>query len=122
VCGPPPFRLDTQEKGTGGIRRWSHLAMLLPRLGFFVGRETRVPYDVHHLFACLAPRPLLVVSPQLDREATLEDVTQAVEAARPVYALHGAADRLEQVAPEDYNRLSPATKSLVVEWLIAQAV
>jgi hypothetical protein len=96
--------------------------MLLPRLGFFVGQETRVPYDVHHLFACLAPRPLLVVSPQLDREAALEDVTQAVEAARPVYALYGAAERLEQVAPEDYNRLNPATKSLVVEWLIAQAV
>jgi ABC-2 type transport system ATP-binding protein len=56
------------------------------------------------------------------REATLEDVTQAVEAARQAYALYGAANRLEQVAPEDYNRLSPATKSLVVEWLIARAV
>ena len=122
VCGPPPFRLDTQEKGTGGIRRWSHLHMLMPRLGFFVGEETRVPYDVHDLFACLAPRPLLVVSPQLDREATLEDVTQAVEAARQVYALYDVADRLEQVAPEDYNRFSPAIQALVVDWLRAQAV
>jgi len=117
VCGPPPFRLDVEGKGTGGIRRWSHLYMLLPRLGFFVGEEACVPYDIHLMFASLAPRPLLVVSPRLDREATLEDVTQAVEAARQVYALYGAAGRLEQVVPEDYNRFGPEVQALVIDWL-----
>jgi hypothetical protein len=117
VCGPPPFRLDTPSKGTGGIRRWSHLYMLLPRLGFFVGQEERVPYDLHHLLACLAPRPLLVVSPQLDREAQIEDVTQAVQAAREVYALYGASDRLEQISPEDYNHFGPDAQALVARWL-----
>jgi len=125
VCGPPPFRLDTEGKGTGGIRRWSHLHMLLPRLGFFVGedagKEKHVPYDVHHLFACLSPRPLLVVSPQLDRDGTLEDVTQAVEAARQVYGLHGTAERLEQIAPEDYNHFGPEMQALVIEWLKKQS-
>jgi len=121
VCGPPPFRLDVEGKGTGGMHRWSHLYMLLPRLGFFVREEARVPYDVHHLFASLAPRPLLVVSPQLDRDAALEDVTQAVEAARRVYALYGAAERLEQVAPEDYNHFSPEMQALAIDWLKRQS-
>jgi len=117
VCGPPPFRLDTPSRGTGGIRRWSHLYMLLPRLGLFVGQEERVPYDLHHLLSCLAPRPSLVVSPQLDREAQLEDVTQAVRAAREVYALYGASDRLEQISPEDYNHFGPGMQALVARWL-----
>jgi dienelactone hydrolase len=117
ICGPPPFRLDTLARGTGGIRRWSHLHVLLPRLGFWVGEEDRVPYDVHHLLACFAPRPLLVISPQLDREARLEDVTRAVEAAQQVYELYGAAGHLEQLAPEDYNHFGPAIQAPVIEWL-----
>jgi len=117
VCGPPPFRLDTQEKGTGGIRRWSHLHMLLPRLGFFTGHEDRIPYDIHLLLACIAPRPVLVISPQLDREASLEDVTRAVESARQAYTLYGAAGQLEQMKPEDYNRFGPEMQNLAMEWL-----
>jgi hypothetical protein len=116
VCGPPPFRLDTAQKG-GGIRRWSQRYMLLPRLGFFVGQEDRVPYDVHHLFACLAPRPLLVLAPQLDRHAALEDVVRAVDAARPAYALYGAGDRLERISPEDTHHFGPRMQEIVVRWL-----
>lgn len=118
ICGPQPFRLDTVEKGAGGLRRWSQDHMLLPRLGLFIGHEDRVPYDVPELLACIAPRPVLVVSPQLDREARLEDVTRAVEAARKVYALRGAADGLVQLSPEDYNTFEPPiTQDAVIGWL-----
>jgi alpha/beta superfamily hydrolase len=117
VSTPPPFRLDTDERETGGIRRWSHLYMLLPRLGFFIGQEGRTPYDVPDLMASFAPRPLLVISPQLDREAPLKHVTAGIEAARKVYALYGAAERLEQVSPEQYNRLGPDVQTLVIDWL-----
>ena len=117
VCGPPPFRLDRAQEKTGGIRRWSHLHMLLPRLGFFIGEEGRVPYDIHELLACVAPRPVLVVSPKLDREAPVEMVTQAVEAARDVYALHEARGQLFQLTPEDYKRFGPEMQELVIEWL-----
>ncbi len=117
VCGPQPFRRDTPDRGFGGIGRWSHRHLVLPRLGFFVGREAWAPYDVDDLLACLAPRPALVVSPQLDREAALADVTQAVEAARRVYALYGAGEALEQRSPEDYNRWSPEMQGLVLDWL-----
>lgn len=117
VSVPPPFRLDTDERETGGIRRWSHLYMLLPRLGFFIGREDRIPYDVPDLIASFAPRPLLVVSPQLDREAPLKHVTASVEAARKVYALYGAAERLEQASPEQYNKFGPDVQALVIDWL-----
>jgi hypothetical protein len=32
-----PFRLDSPGKGTEGIRHYSHLHGLLPKLGFFLG-------------------------------------------------------------------------------------
>jgi len=116
VCAPPPFRLDSEQKG-GGIRRWSRLHMLLPRLGFFEGEEERIPYDLPHLMACFAPRPLLVISPQLDREAPLADVTRGVEAARQVYALYGASERLKQDSPEDFNHFDERMQRRAVEWL-----
>jgi pimeloyl-ACP methyl ester carboxylesterase len=120
VGGPPPFRLDSSEKRTGGIARWSTLHLLVPKLGFFVGHERSVPYDTHLLLGALAPRPTLVVSPRLDYQAPVADVSRAVAAAREVFSLYGPADRLEQVAPEDFNHFGPSMQQLVREWLDRQ--
>ncbi|RKY03375.1 hypothetical protein DRP77_06240 [Candidatus Poribacteria bacterium] len=117
VCGFTPMRLDTPEKGTGGVRRWSHLYMLIPKLGFYIGRESEIPYDYHMLLAAFAPKPVLVVAPTLDREATVEDVRLCVERARRIYSLYGAEGNLKLVTPEDYNRFGPEAQDIVLEWL-----
>jgi pimeloyl-ACP methyl ester carboxylesterase len=115
VCAPPPFRTDTDEARTGGLQRWSHLHALLPALGDYIGHEEEVPYDMDELMACFAPRPLLVVSPQLDREAPVELVTHAVDAARSKYALHGVPELLVHSTPEDYNRFGPEMQQIVLD-------
>jgi len=117
VCGPAAFRLDTDATRTGGMQRWSRDTLLLPKLGFFDAQPDSIPYDVSDLLACFAPRPVLVVSPQMDREAPPDLVTPAVDAARNVYALHGVADRLTHLIPEDYNHFGPSQQALVLEWL-----
>ncbi|NIA13458.1 MAG: alpha/beta fold hydrolase [Nitrospiraceae bacterium] len=117
VCGPPPFRLDTGDATGGGITRWSHRHLYLPRLGFYAGNENRVPYDIHLLAGCMAPRPVAFVTPTLDREAPLPLMKQAVDAVKPVYALWGAEDQVEQLAPEDYNRFGPEMQAVVLDWL-----
>ena len=76
-----------------------------------------MPYDYHMLLAMQAPRPLLVVSPALDREATLEEVTASVARARRAYDLLGAGPDLRQETPEDYNRFGPEMQDVVVRWL-----
>ncbi|HUW58651.1 MAG TPA: hypothetical protein VMZ92_18590 [Planctomycetota bacterium] len=121
LCGPAPFRLETDEAETGGLRRWSEDTMLLPRLGLFIGEEARVPSDVHQLMACVAPRPQLVISPTLDRESPIELVTLAVDAARVIYELLGTADKLEQNSIEDYARFAEATEPVVLDWIRKQA-
>jgi dienelactone hydrolase len=113
VGGFTPWRLDTPDKRTGGLARWSVWLPLLPKLGDFVGREAQAPYDVHELLAMIAPRPALVFAPRLDHRATLADVKTAVEEAGRVYELLGARHALRFEELDDWHRFTPATQQLV---------
>jgi pimeloyl-ACP methyl ester carboxylesterase len=117
VCGFTPMRSDTAERGTGGVARYSHERGLIPRLGFFVGHENQIPYDFPELLGMVAPRPVLVVQPRWDRDATPEEVKTAVEQAKKVYALYGAAAKLELQEPWDYNRLPAGMQDEIVQWM-----
>src|SRR5690606_23015892 len=98
-----------------GIYGYSHLHGLLPRLGFFVGNESRIPYDFHEILALIAPRPLLMVAPTWDQFASLEDIKQSIQEVSKVYGLYGS-DNIHLYTPEDYNRFSPEMKDFVFEW------
>jgi len=119
ICGFTPMRSDTAARGTGGVARYSHERGLIPRLGFFVGHENQLPYDFPELLGVLAPRPVLVVEPQLDRDATPADVKTAIEQAKRVYALYGSVAKLELQEPWDYNRLPTKTQDEIVKWMAA---
>ena len=120
VCGVDPLRLDTPDKGTEGIRQYSHLHGLLPRLGFFVGHEDRVPFDFDEVLACVAPKPTLVVAPTLDRYARLADVEREVEASKRIYSLLGHPEALQLQTPCDINRFAERTQDAVFDWLAHQ--
>src|SRR4030095_12199343 len=101
----------------GGIARSSREHDLLPRSGAFAGKEARLPYDYDELIAAIAPRPVYVLSPQFDRDATPADVKKAVEQARKVYGLYKAPDNLMLDEPWDYNRLPLATQDRAIHWM-----
>jgi dienelactone hydrolase len=117
ICGFTPMRTDTAARGTGGIARYSHERGLIPRLGLFIGHEAQIPYDFDELLGLIAPRPALVVQPQLDRDATPADVQAAVERTRKIYSLYSAAGRLALQEPWDYNRLPDSTQEKIVRWM-----
>jgi hypothetical protein len=108
---------DTADRGTGGLARYSKERALLPRLGFFIGNESRLPSDFYELIATIAPRPVLVVEPTMDRTTTPADVREAVARARQVYNLYAAADKLTIHEPVDYTRLTAATQDAAVRWM-----
>lgn len=122
ICGFTPMRTDTAETGTGGLGRFCYERGLLPRLGFFVGHEKRIPYDYHDLMGLIAPRPVMVVQPLLDRDAVPGDVRTSVEQVSKVYKLHGAADNLQLWEPWDYNRLPGYVQNKAIEWMRASLV
>jgi len=117
ICGFTPMRTDTAERGTGGVARYSHERPLIPRLGFFIGRESQIPYDFHEVLGAIAPRPVLVLQPELDRDANVADVAAAVEQAKKIYSLYGAAGALTLHRPWDYNRLPNAQQDWAIDWM-----
>jgi dienelactone hydrolase len=117
ICGFTPIRTDTADRGAGGLARYSVTVPLIPRLGFFIGNESKLPYDYNELIATIAPRPVYVLQPQLDRDATPADVHAAVDQARGVFDLYGAADKLVLDEPFDYNRLPEATQDRIIKWM-----
>jgi pimeloyl-ACP methyl ester carboxylesterase len=141
-CGFTPLRTETVEKGTGNIDSFGFINGLIPRLGFFKGNEKHLPWDFDDVLALVAPRPVMVVAPQFDQDATLADVKQSVEEARRVYESVNPRERsaqaydynwsgiwrpenarqvqlrsLELYAPPDYNHLSNSMQSVVYHWM-----
>lgn len=122
VCAFTPMRADGGNKVTEGARAYSYLHGLLPRLGFFTGRENRIPYDFHELLACIAPRKLLVVAPSLDRDAVSGDVEKAMGEAGKIYGLYNAPGEITFKKPEDFNRFSEPVQQEIIQWLVEKAV
>ena len=117
ICGFTPMRTDTAKTGTGGLARYSVDLPLLPRLGLFIGHEAQLPYDYNELMAAIAPRPVYVLQPLLDRDANPADVKTAVDQASKVYSLYSATDQLVLDEPWDYNRLPEATQDRIIKWM-----
>jgi dienelactone hydrolase len=117
VAGMAPLRLDTPEKGTEGIEHYSHLHGLLPRFGFFIGNNQRLPIDYDEILEVIAPRRVLIVAPTLDRYNPVGDVRRAVEQSRKIYRLWGRGEDLELETPLDFNRFSRETQGQVFSWL-----
>ena len=117
VCGLDPLRLDTPDKGTEGIRQYSHLHGLLPRLGFFVDHPDRVPFDFDEVVALMAPKPALILAPKFDRYARVADVERELEPAKRVYSLLGQSGTLTFETPEDFNRFPRRMQERALEWL-----
>jgi pimeloyl-ACP methyl ester carboxylesterase len=117
IAGFTPMRLDTAAKGTGGLARWAQWLPLQPRLGAFVGHENRVPYDYHEVLGAIAPRPVLVVIPQLDYQNTRDDVVLCLHEAGKVYELFNSKQNLAYVEVDDYNHLTPGLQQLIGDQL-----
>jgi dienelactone hydrolase len=119
IAGFTPMRTDVAARGDGGVARYSQERGLIPQLGFFLGHESQIPYDYQDLLGMIAPRPVLVVQPLLDRDANPNEVAGAIRQARQVYALYGAPDKLQMLDPWDYNRLPNNTQNDAVDWMKA---
>jgi hypothetical protein len=68
---------------------WFH-----PRLREFAGREERLPFDQHFVKALVAPRALLCTEARGDLWANPAGTRRTSVAAREVYQLYGAADKI----------------------------
>jgi dienelactone hydrolase len=120
VAGFDPLRLDTPDRGVEGIRHYSHIHGLMPRLGFFVGSEPRVPFDFDAALALAAPRPVLLIAQTLDRYARVADVRAEVQEARKKWEAAGRGELLTFETPAGFNGFRQDTQERVFTWLANQ--
>jgi pimeloyl-ACP methyl ester carboxylesterase len=94
-CGFDSF-LD--YKG-GNLKGWVQERYML-KMGDYLGHPQEVPFDFYELFACLAPRHVFVNAPLHDANFQWQSVDRIAAAAKPVFALHGAADWIDIRHPD----------------------
>jgi dienelactone hydrolase len=82
----------------------------MPRLLNYAGRLSDIPYDFHELLGALAPRPVFVNAPLRDSNFQWQSVDRCLAAAREVYALHHAADRVTVAHPDSEHDFPDAQR------------
>jgi acetyl esterase/lipase len=104
----------------GNIAGWSHQGYM-PRLRERYQLDVaKVPFDFPELIGALAPRAFFTNSPLHDENFEVEGVRVALDAARPVYQLLGASDRLAAVYPDAQHTFPQAVRGQAYEFLDRQ--
>lgn len=101
----------------GDLTGWSHDGYM-PRIRTEFGRDpAKMPFDFTEVVAALAPRPFLACAPVGDTNFDVVGVKDCLAAARPVYDLLGASDRIQAIHPDCGHDFPPAARTTAYEWL-----
>ncbi len=93
----------------GDLTGWSHKGYM-PRIAEVYGKDpAKMPFDFTEILGAMAPRSVFINAPLKDGNF-LSGVDDCVEAARPVYALLKALDRLVIVQPDCEHDFPPEVR------------
>ncbi len=111
VSGFTPWRNSVYPPA---IEVMSGIHGFIPRLGLWEDQPGSVPVDFPEILACIAPRPLMVIAPELDRHADKTAVKQCMDSVAGVYRLLGEEGNLRFDAPLEINRLTNDMRDSIV--------
>ncbi|MCS6852736.1 MAG: prolyl oligopeptidase family serine peptidase [Gemmataceae bacterium] len=101
----------------GNLKGWSH-AGYMPRIAsVYEMKPDKMPFDFTEVVAALAPRPFLASAPLKDSNFDVEGVKECIAAARPVYELLGAGDRLAANYPDCGHDFPDDARDVAYRWL-----
>ena len=90
----------------------------MPRIAELHGNDPdRVPFDFTEIVAGFAPRPFMAGAPLYDGNFEVSGVRDSIAAARPVYALYGAAGNLQVSYPATGHDFPPNVRNVAYEFL-----
>lgn len=105
-CGWTPFH----DYMGGRLEGWSQ-ELYMPQIGAVYGNDpNRMPFDLCEVVAALAPRAFFSNSPLHDDNFSASGVKKAEGKVREVYALLGAADRLQIRYPDCAHDFPPEVR------------
>jgi hypothetical protein len=101
----------------GNLAGWSHDGYM-PRIRTRYGLDpTRMPFDFPEVVAALAPRAFLASAPVGDTNFDVQGVKDCVTAARPVFELLHAGEKLKANYPDAAHDFPEAARTVAYEWL-----
>ena len=93
----------------GDLTGWSHRGYM-PRIAEVYGKDpAKMPFDFTEILGAMAPRAVFINAPVKDGNF-LSGVDDCVEAAKPVYVLFGASDRLVITQPDCEHDFPPEVR------------
>lgn len=101
----------------GKLKGWAS-DRYMPRIDSqFESKPEKVPFDFPEVVAALAPRAFLASSPLHDDNFEVSGVRDCIAAARPVYELLGAKDKLAANYPDCKHDFPPKVRKVAYDWL-----
>jgi hypothetical protein len=90
----------------------------MPRINDVYKLEpAKVPFDFPEVVAAFAPRAFLASSPLRDSNFEVSGVKDCIAAARPVYELFGAGDKLAANYPDCAHDFPPDVRKVAYDFL-----
>ena len=114
--GWTPFRDASSAVCTGGNRYLFETHALIPRLGLFQDDVRAVPYDYDELIASIAPRPVLLHAPKLNRFADPAAVATAAAAAAKAWG-GGSGDAFVFATPNNVSSFGSDEIAAALHWV-----
>ncbi|WP_017257549.1 alpha/beta hydrolase family protein [Pedobacter arcticus] len=114
VAAFSPWR--TSDDQFESIRTYSNLHGSMPRLGFFAENPKNTPVDFGEIISAIAPRPLLIIAPELDRYTDIPALKSAMTPVFNVYDLYKQKANLMVEYPREINRMTDSMTKEVGEF------
>lgn len=116
VAAFSPWRTSTKQYES--LKNDAYQHGFLPRLGLFAENPQQTPVDYDEIMACIAPRPLLVISPSLNRHADPLAVQATLERVKTVYGMYQKTDALQFQTPPEINRITAPMRADLTRFLV----
>lgn len=101
----------------GNLAGWTS-SRYMPRIRTVYGlKPERMPFDFPEVLAAIALRAFLAIAPLHDSNFEVSGVRDALAAARPVYALLGAPEKLAAYYPDCGHDFPPESRKVAYAWL-----
>eukprot|EP01084_Bolivina_argentea_P067321 122622_1 len=116
IAGWTPFRNNTNDLPNAGNYYFYDIHGLVPKLGFFKGKEEIIPYDYNELFQQISPRKILIYSPTKDRNAYYNAVGECVANVKSFWN-NSAAKNFTAMFPDDVSDFGIHQYNVISDWL-----
>ena len=94
----------------GDLTGWSHKGYM-PAIGtVYEKNPAKMPFDFTEILGAIAPRALFINAPLRDSNFEISGVYDCVNAAKPVYELFGAGDKLRITNPDAPHDFPPEAR------------